>query len=135
MSKILGKIKSVITKVLLILAIVFMIAYGIHANIVIYGYTIAGSTWIWLAIASFALAFIVDGESASRALGSIAKGAAELVKGAGKVLGSVFDSVLSAIPLPIWLLLGGFGLYYFSKDDKTEPVVIQTIDSPQKKED
>lgn len=127
MSKVFKKVKSLLAKLLVIIAIVCLIAYGINFDITVFGYAISGNMWLYLALGSFALAFMLDSETATKAISSVAKGAGEIVKGAASTLGSALSGVISGIGIGNILLIGGLayvGYQMISDDDNGEKVVI-----------
>lgn len=117
MGKIFSKIKGLLSKLLMIVAIIIVaiivINWGQDVNI--FGLK------VWqlglLAAIAAGLAFIIDGDQAAKMVGSIKKGATKIVEAAGDVLGSTLTSVGGAVTssisswiVPIGVVLGGYYL-------------------------
>lgn len=126
MSKALGNIGRLIAKILIIIAIVAAIAYGLEFNFEIFGMMIEGSQWLYIALGSFALAFLVDAETAEKAVYKVAQAAKSIASGAGEVIGGVMDGAVKALsPLLPWIF--GGALIYFTvikEDDPTAEIKV-----------
>lgn len=124
MGKIFSKIKGLLSKLLMIVAIIIVaiivINWGQDVNI--FGFTLKGWQLGLLAAVAAGLAFIIDGDQAAKMVGSIKKGATKIVEAAGDVLGSALTSVGGAVTssigswiIPIGVVLGGY--YLISRGD------------------
>lgn len=124
MGKIFSKIKGLISKLLMIVAIIIVaiiiINWGQDVNI--FGFALKGWQLGLLAAIAAGLAFIIDGDQAAKMVGSIKNGATKIVEAAGDVLGSALSSVGGAVTssigswiVPIGIVLGGY--YLISRGD------------------
>lgn len=124
MGKIFSKIKGLLSKLLMIVAIIIVaiivINWGQEVNI--FGLPLQGWQLGLLAAIAAGLAFIIDGDQAAKMVGSIKKGATKIVEAAGDVLGSALTSVGGAVTssigswiIPIGVVLGGY--YLISRGD------------------
>lgn len=129
MGKLITKIKSLLTKLLVIIAAILI------AMVVIYwggSTTIAGVTFqAWqlglLAVIAFGLAYIIDGKQASKMMDSIGHSASELISSATNALGKSVEAAgeavgtgLSGWILPVGLLVGGYFIIKEVTNDNKE---------------
>lgn len=121
MGKIFSKIKGLLSKLLMIVAVILLALVIINwgsEGVKIFEMHFKVWQLGLLAVVALGLAFIIDGKQAAKVLGSITDGAKALVKSAGDVLGSALSSTGNAITstigswiLPVGLLFGGYYIY------------------------
>lgn len=125
MGKIFSKIKGLISKLLMIVAIIIVaimiISWG--TDVSVFGVSLQPWQLGLLAAITIGLAFVIDGDQAAKMVGSIKRGATSIVKAAGDVLGSAVSTVGSVVTstigswiVPIGLVLGSY--YIFTKEDE-----------------
>lgn len=132
MGKIFSKIKGLLSKLLMIVAVILLALVIINwgsEGVKIFEMPFKVWQLGLLAVVALGLAFIIDGKQAAKVLGSITDGAKALVKSAGDVLGSALSSTGNAITstigswiLPVGLLFGGYYIYtkIGEENDSTE---------------
>lgn len=123
------KIKSLLTKLLVIIAAILIAMVVIYwgGSTTIFGVTFSAWQLGLLAVIAFGLAYIIDGKQASKMIGSIGNSASELVSSATAALGKSVASAGTAVAtgvsgwiLPVGLLLGGYLLIKEVIDDNKE---------------
>lgn len=117
MGKMITKIKSLLTKLLVIIAVILVAMVVIYwgGSTQIFGATFEAWQLGLLAVIAFGLAYIIDGKQASKMIGSIGDSASELVSSVTGALGKSVASAgtaaatgISGWILPVGLLVGGF---------------------------
>lgn len=132
MGKIFSKIKGLLSKLLMIVAVILLALVIINwgsEGVKIFEMHFKVWQLGLLAVVALGLAFIIDGKQAAKVLGSITDGAKALVESAGDVLGTALSSTGNAITstigswiLPVGLLFGGYYIYtkIGEENDSTE---------------
>lgn len=114
MGKILKKLKNLLAKLLIVIAVIaFVIAVVFTGGLL----GIAAIGWFAIGMGALALAFVVDKKTAKETVDKVASGAAQLAGSAGHTIGSLISSTAGALlsSKTMWILLGvGGGLYYFT---------------------
>lgn len=117
MSKVLGKIKAILSKVLIILAIICLIAWGFNFQFDFLDMVIKGNMWLWAAIGSGVLAFVIDKETASRAVSSIGSSIGSLAGSIGSAAGSAVSGLVSGLaPIVPYVVIGFVGYKLITSD-------------------
>lgn len=132
MGKVISKLRGLLAKLLIVIAIIsvaLVIIYG-QNGIEILGTSLTGTQMSLLAVASIGLAYVVDANQASRTVSSIGKGASDVAKEAGEVLGDVLSatgnvltSTIRSWLLPAAVVVGGYLIYKDVSNDETSIVV------------
>lgn len=129
MGKLITKIKTLLTKLLVIIAMILVAMVIIYwgGSTTIFGVTFTAWQLGLLAVIAFGLAYVIDEKQASKMMGSIEHSASELVSSAtnalGKSVASAGDAVstgLSGWILPVGLLVGGYFIIKEVTDDNKE---------------
>lgn len=132
MGKFFSKIKGLLSKLLMIVAVILLALVIINfgsGGVEVFGITFQNWQLGLLAAVALGLAFIIDGKQAAKVLGSITDGAKALVESAGDVLGSALSSTGNAITstigswiVPVGLFFGGYYIYtkIGEEDDSTK---------------
>lgn len=129
MGKLITKIKSLLTKLLVIIAAILIAMVIIYwgGSTTIFGVTFQAWQLGLLAVIAFGLAYVIDGKQASKMMGSIGQSASELVSSATNALGKSVASAGEAVStglsgwiLPIGLLVGGYFIIKEVIDDNKE---------------
>lgn len=126
MGKIFSKIRGLISKLFVLIAVILVALAVIYSGspVEVFGITLKAWQLGMLAAIALGLAYVVDGDQASKMLGSIASGAKDIVNKTGEVLGSAASAAGDAVgsSLSSWILPIGaiLGVYYVYSNIKGE---------------
>lgn len=150
-----GKFFKTILKVIAIILVIIAIVYLIVAAMFAAGYLAANSAivgFLWttvgfigaasafglmmVGLAAFALACIIDKDTATKTIGKVISGLSDLgskvVDGAGNVIdkvvdkgGSILTNAFSSVGGIAVMALVGFGVYKYVTRERKEPTVVQ----------
>lgn len=127
MGKLISNIRGLMSKILIIIAVILIALAIIYAGenpLRIYGFDLTPLTMTFLAAVSLGLAFLIDSKTAGETLAKVTNGAKQVVAAAGSIMGQavkttgeVATTALSAFIWPIMIVGGGYLIYKDIKDD------------------